>query len=385
MFIKVFSQTNIETINWNSIKNGHVLKAYYLPLVKSNSSIYVKNSNHFVDLLQVDDQLFPISIAHKANPGTCYLVSFLSQYIDYTREEILENNKYSKSQKQTVKYVFPLLKYLGSLLGLENVVFINNFFLATNLYETPSILVKKEVVDYLKAYYKNKTIAFRSINDSTDLELLENLKQQGAIPLVCRQLYVLNPQNVKYKKKRPVIQDRKLWEKSNDLYWDKISSFNPEEKTLALSYYNDLYLKKYSALNPSFTESFLTNTLSSGLLDYYLLREKSTNTPVAIQAIQKSNEVICTPFIGYDQKKPKEMGLYRIMNHQLTELAEKEGKILNMSSGASSFKKQRGGIPCFDYNVVICDHLPKRKQWIWRKLFSYSEKNVKPTMQKLGV
>ena len=385
MLIKVFTQKNIKDLNWESVKKGELLKAYYLPLVKNGSNIYVKNSNHLIHILQVDNQVYPISLAKKSKKGTCYLFSFLSQYIDYTREEILSNDKYSSLQKRTVQFLFPLLKPLGIFTGLENVVFINNLFLATNLYEEPSLLTNNHVTEYLKSYYNNKTIAFRSVNDSTDLEMLENLKETGAIPLVCRQLYILNPKDERYKKKRPVVQDRKLWEKTENLYWEKISGFKRNENEIALKYYEDLYLKKYSILNPYFTSEFLTNTLKSGLLDYYFLREKTSDLPLAVQAIERTSSVVCTPFIGYDQKKPKEVGLYRLMNRQLTELAVKGNKTLNMSSGASDFKKQRGGLPCFDYNVVLCDHLPKRKQWIWKKIFSYSETVIKPAMLELAI
>ena len=385
MLIKIFESHSIDSLDWTSVMNGQILKGFYEPILQNSSKIYVKNSDHVVSLLQVGDKVYPLSLGKRSVGGTCYLFSFLSQYVDYTREEILTGEKYSNSQKLIVNFFFPALKILGSWLGMEKVVFINNFFLATNLYEGSTEVGREMVIKYLKRYYPERAIAFRSVNDATDVKLLNDLTRQGGLPLACRQLYVLDPKNGIYKKKRPFIQDRKLWEKTNDLHWERANDLSKMETFKALEFYKELYLKKYSALNPDYTGEFLHKSLHAKTLHYYLLRENENNMPVAIQAIAKSGEVICTPFIGYDQSQPKERGLYRIMNQQLTSLAVEEEKILNMSSGAASFKKQRGGIPCFDYHVVFVDHLSWRQQWIWKRIYAYSESSIKPTMKALGV
>lgn len=385
MFVKIFGKESISLLDWNSVENGKVLRKFYEPLVKNSSKIFVRNSDHQVEILQVGSQLYPLTIGKKSKNKVCYLFSFIAQYIDYTSEEVLKGNSYSTTQKMISKFLFPMLRVLGNSMGMERVVFVNNLFLATNLYEQDTLLSDPLVTQYLKEYYPNKVIAFRSINEFTDSGLLEELQFHSGLPLVCRQLYILDPKLGNFQKKRPVIQDKKLWEKTTTLYWQKVSEFDDKEINALLGFYQDLYLKKYSGLNPDYTADFLKISMNSGLLDFYILREVDDNNPLAVQAVEHTNNVVCTPFIGYDQKQPRSIGLYRLMHLKLTEIAIESEKILNMSSGASSFKKQRGGVPYFEYHVVFIDHLPKRIQWFWKQLHSLSESMIKPTMKNLEI
>ncbi len=385
MFIKIYTKSSIADLDWMSVENGKDLRDFYETAVKNSSKVFVQNSNHQVDILQVENRLYPLTIGSKYSKNTCYLFSFIAQYIDYTREEVLDGNKYSRTQKLISRLIFPVLRILASWFGMEKVVFVNNFFLATNLYEKDTQLSKSFVIQYLKKHYPKKVIAFRSINEYTDDGLLCKLKMQGGLALACRQLYILDPTKSSYQKKRPFIQDSKLWKKTENLFWEKIVKFNSKEIETLLGYYSHLYLKKYSKLNPDYTPEFLKATIKSGLLDFYILREIETKRLLAIQAVETNSQVVCTPFIGYDQDVPKKTGLYRLMNIQLTQLAVREGKIFNMSSGAPTFKKQRGGLPVFEYHVIFIDHLPKHIQWFWKKLYILSESQIKPAMSKLGV
>jgi hypothetical protein len=385
VFIKIFGKESISRLDWNSVENGGALREFYEPLVKYSSRIFVRNSDHQVEILQVGPKLYPLTIGRKSNEKVCYLFSFLAQYIDYTREEVLEGRSYSGSQKIIAKFLFPFLRLLGSWMGMERTVFVNNFFLATNLYEKDTLLSDPSVTQYLKKYYPNKVVAFRSINESTDSRLLNKMKLRGGLPLACRQLYILDPKRSNFQKKRPVIRDRKHWEKTKDLFWQKVSEFDRKEVNTLLYFYQDLYLKKYSKLNPDYTADFLEVTMNLGILDFYILRETDSNLPLAVQAVECTKDVVCTPFIGYDRRRPKKIGLYRLMHLKLMEIAIEEEKIFNMSSGASSFKKQRGGVPYFDYHIIFIDHLPKRVQWFWTQFYSISESMIKPAMKNLEI
>ena len=385
MFIQIFDKESITRLDWDFVKNGKVLRKYYEPLVKNSSKIFVRNSNHQVEILQVGRELYPLTLGRKSKEKTCYLFSFIAQYIDYTREEVLEGSGFNKSQKTIVNFIFPFLRVFASWMGMERTVFVNNFFLATNLYERDTLLWAPFVTQYLRKYYPNRVIVFRSINESTDSKLLNKFKHYGALPLACRQLYILDPKHDSFQKKRPLIRDRKLWEKTKNLHWQKVLKFDSKEIDTLLTFYRHLYLKKYSELNPDYSSDFLEASMKSKILDFYILRDSDNNIPLAVQAVERTKDVVCTPFIGYDFTKSKNLGLYRLMHFKLTEIAIEEGKIFNMSSGASTFKKQRGGLPYFDYHIIFIDHLPKKSQWFWKRIYSISESIIKPTMKNLEI
>ena len=383
--IGIYLKDEIESVDWEKLENGACLKNYLIPLVKKGTRHFISNTEHEMGLAVVDGKAFPLTIGNMDSKSFCYLVSFLSQYFDYAREEVLENDKYTASQKRIARFVVPIFKFLGKLSGMEKVVFINNYILSTSLYPDTSEIDLVSFIKELEVKFTNHTLVFRSVNDYTEEKFLKELEVLGGKTLACRQLYMLDPKLGKYKKKRPFVMDSKLWDKTTDLEWIKAESFTNEEKRLAIQFYTALYIDKYSSLNPHYTEAYLDIVLKSKVLEFYLLKEKETGNLKAVQAVASKNNVITTPFIGYDQSVPKEKGLYRLMNVQLTQLAVKNNAVLNMSSGASKFKISRGGKPFFEYHVVFDEHLKTSRKWIWSLLHYFSEKFVKPSMKKMEV
>ncbi|UZR94974.1 hypothetical protein [Chondrinema litorale] len=383
--IGIYLKDEINCVEWERVENGACLKNYILPFIEKGSRHFISNSEHEMALAIVNGKAFPLTIGNLKSKSSCYLVSFLSQYFDYAQEEVLENDKYTANQKRIARFVVPIFRFLGNLSGMEKVVFINNYILSTSLYPDTSELNLVEFLKKLEEKFPQHALVFRSVNDRTEKVLLKELEVLEGKTLACRQLYMLDPKLGKYKKKRPFVMDSKLWAKTTDLEWIKVVAFTKEEKAAAIHFYKNLYIEKYSSLNPHYTEDYLDIALKGKVLDFYLLKDKETAEVKAVQAVATRNNVITTPFIGYDQSAPKEKGLYRLMNVQLTQLAVENNAVLNMSSGASKFKVSRGGEPCFEYHVVFDAHLKWSRKWIWSLLHYFSEKFVKSSMKKMEV
>ena len=385
---EIFTSENIQTVKWDKYTNGTSLKRIFEPWVCYGSKAFATNTNHVIHLVACNKLLLPILVANSSKiKNKSYLSSLIGQYINYTQEEIEAGDKYSRVHKLIASVFLPFIGFLLQIFGAEKVVFVNNFLLSTNLYPTISQEELKAISDLLIFHFPNDAIIFRSVNENTDEAILNDLLDLNYQKIVCRQLYMLDVNNdKKYKKKRPFVMDNKHWLKhQDDFYWEKCENLSSAEGQLVISYYSDLYLKKYSSLNPQYTEEFIELALLSKMLDFYLLRHRETKHLKAVQAVRVVDGVITTPFIGYDQSEPRELGLYRMMSAQLIELAEQNQLVLNMSSGASSFKKQRGGKPFFEYHMVYAAHLTFFSKLFWAVFNKVSEKYIKPAFLKYEV
>ncbi len=386
MEVEIFSRKNIDQLNWQTIHQGDLLKQFYVPLIKEGTSKYVQNSDNNFYLLKFRQNVLPIVEGNTSIEGITYLASFVSQFIDYTKEEVLKNEKYSSVHKQFAKHTFSVVKSLLKMIKADRVIFVNNFFLSTNLYGNVSDFNLKEITFELTKYFPNHSIIFRSVNEKTDANWFEGLKALYYEPIVCRQLYMLDVEKKKYKKKRPYTVDKKFAEANEEYEWyEGVAPLNPIELSAAKDYYKDLYINKYSKLNPLYTDDFIDVSSKSGLLKYYFLCAKADNSISAVQAVSSCNNIITTPFIGYDQTLPKDKGLYRLMNYKLMQQAIELNYTLNMSSGAAEFKRQRGGEPCFEYLMVYSEHLSPLRKLFWKLLKRISEKFIKPSMLKYKV
>ena len=74
---------------------------------------------------------------------------------------------------------------------------------------------------------------------------------------------------------------------------------------------------------------------------------------------------LSAPIVGYDTALPIKLGLYR----QLTQLCFQETAarriLLNFSSGASQFKRMRGGQPRIEVSMIYVKHLPLSRRIVW--------------------
>lgn len=382
-----FTATPLPTqaTTWPPEPVGSWLNGYWLPMMAGHVSSAIENIAVQLGLLWDNQLALPVTIAHGSLPNEhSYIASARGQYLDYPLHEIAERPQYSRWTKIGAGLGFRLARLLAGWLRFEQVVFVNNWLLSTNAYPViPNGQQLKDALQLLLAAFPGHTIVFRGIVDQLHAEMWHNLTDLGAFPVLSRQIYVLNPELGEYKKKRPFIADSKHYDRNQTYVWEVADSMNETDTERALALYRALYLDKYSRLNPQYTARFIQLSLTSGFLSYELLRHKDTGTLVAVQAVARAGNQITTPFIGYDAQIDPDAGFYRLMNIHLTRTAVAENRLLNMSSGAGTFKKQRGGVPAIEYHMVYNQHLPAHRRLTWQAMAYFSRKYALPALQKL--
>ena len=78
-----------------------------------------------------------------------------------------------------------------------------------------------------------------------------------------------------------------------------------------------------------------------------------------------------TPIFGYDINLPNEIGIYRTLTVILQLESEEKEVLLHNSSGAGSFKANRGAVREIEYSGVYLEHLNYRRKlgWVLREAF----------------
>ena len=118
------------------------------------------------------------------------------------------------------------------------------------------------------------------------------------------------------------------------------------------------------------TLAFLRNLLSEKIIRIKALWDGEKI--VAFTGYFTLDGVMINPLIGYDRSYPQREGLYRLLTMETMLEAEKQGLLLNMSSGAAHFKRLRGAQPFLEYNLVYDRHLSffRRLPWALTRLIA---------------
>lgn len=149
--------------------------------------------------------------------------------------------------------------------------------------------------------------------------------------------------------------------------------------------YEQLYIEKYTPLNPRYTARYLAACHARGLLRFHGLRERSTGCWRGVLGCFERDGVLTAPVVGYDTRLSLKRGLYRSLMALVLRETARRGLLLNLSAGAGSFKRLRGGEPCAEYTAVFHAHLPRTRRLPWEILAALSNRVGLPLAWRMEV
>jgi len=249
---------------------------------------------------------------------------------------------------------------------VNRVVCVNNWLLSTNLYPVWCGASVSEITRLLVERHPTHALAFRSLNETTNPELLRRLAESGYLLAPSRQVYFFDGAAGDYMRRPNVRWDQSLLSKPpyRVVPHEELTSGDAARMEYL---YRLLYIDKYSPHNPQFTAEMLDECRSRRLLEFRGLRGDDGRLDGIVGWFER-NGVLTVPIVGYDTSLPQRLGLYRrLMALVLRETAERK-LLLNLSSGAAEFKRLRGGVPCLEYTAVYCRHLSAPRRAVWHTL-----------------
>lgn len=377
--IQLIDKKNIDELDWSRIEDSEKLQLHVKNLIKSKSTDLIAGSDFEVSFLKISDKLIPLVFSGKYKRNRTYVSSLKIQYVDYPKEELRAKKSLKKSEKLLYLSSFPLLSAIFSLAKTEKSIFVNNWLFSTNLFPKLSPEEIQLTHTFLREKFPKHNLIFKSVFDKQNTVLAKELLDLNYHKLLSRQVYFFDPREKK-KPKRPFVQDSKRWDKNEVLNYDFLPEPSDEQLEKVREYYKNLYIGKHSSFNPDYSISFLRSLYHSQVLRLMVIQENSE--VLGFQGVSQEDETLTTPMIGYDLNLPKEKYVYRFLNLLLMKEAVDKEVVLNMSSGAGKFKKQRGGVSDFEYNYIFIPPSNSIGNFLMKKFVRFSEKTVKENMIK---
>lgn len=346
--IRLYDKSNIDSIILPETEDAKYAFDYLSPMIKNGIDKYIKNVHADFKILVIDDIVMPLAITNSKYKNS-YVASFYSHYIGYTLEEV------QKIKNIPLKFCLQILLSIAgaffNLLKFDKVLYVNNWFLSTNLYPNLTKEQIELITDFLRVNYPQYSIVFRSINNHYLKDLYSNLLNLDYQMIISRQIYVMDKENMQ--SKYDLKNDIKLLKTTE---YKITESINDDELERVVDLYKQLYLDKYTYANPQFTRAFFKLARDKKLLNLKVFKKQ--NSLDAVSGYFERNNVITGPLLGYQLDLPRELGLYRMLSTRLILDARESGHEANMSAGVGKFKILRGGIPEMEYSAIYCKDLP---------------------------
>ena len=311
------------------------------------------------------------------------MLSPRSAWVDYAKEEMIRrvNPRFRRLAKLACHCAFSPTSLLLRACGLDNAVTVANQLISTNLYPSWQLPDIARLTTELIGRYPKKPLLIRNICPDVAPDLASNLQEAGWQLIPARIVYLCDPQQKSVWKHNHVKKDAKL------LTNGEFEVISPEQicatdlpRLRAL--YRQLFIGKHSHLNPDFTPEFFDLCLESGFLELYALRSKAEIVGVLGLYEHTQSRWLTTPLIGYDTSLAQEKGIYRCLMALLLQQAESRNMRLHYSSGASQFKRARGGQPSLEYTAIYSQHLSQVKRFSNVCFASSMQKFAPPILKK---
>jgi hypothetical protein len=343
---------------------------------------WLANANCEFDAVTIAEKTHPVSRQQPSAACQSYVLSPRSAWINYAREE---------AQTQAPRHLATLTKIFGYLAfsplsgllkgaGLDKAATIANRLISTNLYPDWNHLDIHNLTEELLALYPDRPLIFRNICPDVNPIFCQALQKNGWTLIPARIVYLCDPRQTALWKRNHVKKDARLLT-ANQIEIIPPHQLTPADLPQLRQLFRDLFIHKHSGLNPDFTPDFFELCLESGFLDLYGLRYQGKWAGVLGIYEPPESNWITTPLIGYDTTLPQEAGIYRCLMALLLNQASLRNKRLHYSSGASQFKRARGGNASLEYTAVYSRHL-SRIQRLCNTLFAKTLQTIAPAILK---
>jgi hypothetical protein len=380
MNVQIYDRHSIDQVSWPATPDGAYARGLLGPLIRHGPQRLIDNADAEVRVLVAGDLVLPLVLGNSAPAvKNSYVCSPTTHYIDYAKREVEIELHGQPLARSLVPPMLDLLRPLLLWSKFEQVVFVNNWLLSTNLYPAMPGELLQSLRDLLVHSFPEHTIVFRSVNDRLNATLMEQLRRLDFRTVFSRQVYILDPRDARYQQKKSYQKDRSLARRSA-YSWIEAAQIQPDDIARIKALYDDLYLKKYSFYNPQFNRHFFAEALRQRWLTFLALEHQGRIDGVL--GFVERNGVITTPLIGYDRSVDPAAGLYRLISLKLVDEAAARGMILHQSSGAAAFKRHRGSIASMEYNLVYDRHLARRYRLPWQLLAALSGAAIVPIMRR---
>ncbi|HEU0097380.1 MAG TPA: hypothetical protein VFQ67_01265 [Allosphingosinicella sp.] len=329
--------------------------------------------------MDVAGRTMPVTVDDGAIGGS-YVCSPHSAYVLYARAELdlVDVGWAAWPSRAALAGLDRLLKAAR----VNRIVHLDNWLLSTNLYGGWRGEGVGAARRSLAAAHPDHLLGIRSIDDWSAPGLGEALATDGWILVPSRQVWVVDDLARDWQPRNDYRNDRRLARRSPLAICD-LEEVEVEDARRIAELYALLYVGKYSALNPILSPLFVQASARSGMIRYRVARD-GDGTIMAVAGMWERAGVMTAPVVGYDTRRPRREGLYRLACWMFMERALEAGWRLHGSAGAAHFKRMRGARGVIEWNAYHAAHLSPARRGAVETLATLLKRFVVPMMVKNG-
>jgi hypothetical protein len=358
---------------------GRMMASYWLPLMAAQLSDRICNVRADLYIMGIDGMFLPIAVTD-FNLDNSYVCSIYNHYISYSLAELatLQNPALEAMIAGVIRGA-GLLFQAGQV---DRAVYVNNWLLSTNLYGDLTADQIRRITEFLVDRFPDRAILWRSLNAARGEQQLDAYRQNHYRLLGSRQIYWFDAtkfDQLKQSQRWHIRRDLRLLDQyPYEVIVDQEILLTHSDRLIEL--YNLLYIEKYFDYNPQFTTKFLEAALHNPQFCFKALQLNGAIEGVV--GFYVLNGVMTAPILGYNTSLSPKLGLYRLLSALLAQEALHRRLQLNESSGAASFKQNRGGLSQIEYSAIYDRHLPWHRQQSWAILQLIVDRVAIPLIKK---
>jgi hypothetical protein len=354
------------------------LRPYALGFATLGSQRLIANVRTRMLVLRDGATLLPVTV-NECEPDNSYVCSLYNAYVEYSRAEL-----HLLPSRRLDAVLASIAALAGAALraaAIDRLVVVNNWLLSTNLYPDAWIPDVARLTRTLVHAFPDHYICFRSLNHWTNAPLQRALVGCGYKALASRQVYMYDRLVQTWEPRSNVRHDRRLLERSpyRVVQHDDLGAADYHR---IASLYDWLYRRRYPAFNPAFTEDYIRLCHESRLMRFIGLRDPGGRLDGVVGLFAIGRTLTC-PIVGYDLDLSRRLGLYRLLMLLPFLVAAEDGLRVNLSAGAASFKRLRGGRPVIEYSAIFDRHLAPGRRLALTSLARLVNGLGIPLLQKL--
>lgn len=353
---------------------------YVAAFARHGAARFIANLDTSVHLHRWGDHDLPLTV-NDGSAGATFVCSPRVGYIDYPLEELAH-----LPDPRLVPPLRSLVRGVGvavSLCDVDRIVHVNNWMLSTNLPVALDPALVPRQTDALAAAWPSHLLAMRSLTRRYNGPLLAALEAAGWVLLPSRQVFLVTDFAQQCLPRRDYRRDEALWQRG-DYRYEELDEMSTGDAARIAALYTMLYLEKYSRLNPAYTPDFVTLTHRIGLIRYLVLRDRA-GLIQGFGGMYRAGAHATMPLLGYNTAEPQERGLYRLAFHAGTRHALARQLQFNMSSGATSFKRNRGATAEMEFTAFHLRHLPWSRRAPFGLLQTIANRVGMPLLRKFAL
>jgi hypothetical protein len=369
----LYDENTLSEIPWPDTAEGRVARDYLSPLVREGSTAFVSDRTT-LRVVGLDGLLIPVAI-NDAEYDNSPLFSTFARYVT-VQLAMMEARNWGGVSGWAVRRV---LQSLGAMLKSSRVdrcVYVDHWLVLRNQGAMLTPEQVKRLTGFLVERFPGHAIVFPSVNPATHSLLLNNLREGGYGFVYAFHTRMLLPfkAEVSRQVRENHRRDARLLEAAGYRLVDGADLPGCAPRLLEL--YRALNEEKYST-NMRVTERFFESALRDGTMRFRVAVKDGRID--GFYAFTVNEDVVFSPWFGYDLGLPQELGLYRGLVYHLMQEALDHGLTIELGAGADEFKSRRGDRPVPRYTAVYTGHLPAWRRAGWRLLQRFANEALLPS------